>query len=45
MWPNPEETENLATFEGEILNGKLHFYAVGVSIKYLEYYFVKIPIN
>ena len=25
MRPNPQETANLATFTGEILNGKLHF--------------------
>ena len=25
MWPNPEETADLATFTEEILNGKLHF--------------------
>ena len=25
MWPNPQETPDLATFTEEILNGKLHF--------------------
>ena len=25
MWPNPQETADLATFTEEILNGKLHF--------------------
>ena len=28
MWPNPQETGDLATFTEEILNGKLHFCAV-----------------
>ena len=28
MWPNPQETEDLATFAEETLNGKLHFFAV-----------------
>ena len=26
MWPNPQETMDLATFTEEIVNGKLHFY-------------------
>ena len=26
MWPNPQETVELATFTEEILNGKLHFF-------------------
>ena len=25
MWPNPQETADLDTFTGEILNGKLYF--------------------
>ena len=25
MWPNPQETADLVTFNDEILNGKLHF--------------------
>ena len=25
MWPNPQETADLASFTEEILNGKLHF--------------------
>ena len=25
MWPNPQETADLLTFTGEILNGKFHF--------------------
>ena len=25
MWPNPQKTENLVTFNEEFLNGKLHF--------------------
>ena len=25
MWPNPQETAYLVTFDDEILNGKLHF--------------------
>ena len=25
MWPNPEETADLVTFTGKILNEKLHF--------------------
>ena len=25
MWPNPQETADLATFTEENLNGKLHF--------------------
>ena len=25
MWPNPQETEDLATFTEEILNGNLYF--------------------
>ena len=25
MWPNPQETPDLVTFTGEILNGKLRF--------------------
>ena len=25
MWPDPQETADLVTFIGEILNGKLHF--------------------
>ena len=28
MRPNPQETVDLVTFTEEILNGKLHFYAV-----------------
>ena len=28
MWPNPQETEDLATFTNEIPNGKLHFCAL-----------------
>ena len=28
MWPNPQETADLVTFTEEILNVKLHFYAV-----------------
>ena len=33
-WPDPQETTNLVAFTAEILNGKLHFYAVfsGVSV-------------
>ena len=26
MWPNPQETDDLATFAEETLNGKLHFF-------------------
>ena len=26
MWPNLQETADLVTFIGEILNGKLHFF-------------------
>ena len=29
MWPNPQETADLVTFTGEILNGKLHFLCSG----------------
>ena len=25
MWPNPQKTADLVTFNDEILNGKLHF--------------------
>ena len=25
MWPNPQESADLVTFTGEILNGKLYF--------------------
>ena len=25
MWPNPQESADLVTYTGEILNGKLHF--------------------
>ena len=25
MWPNPQETADMATLTEEILNGKLHF--------------------
>ena len=28
MWPDPQEIADLVTFIEEILNGKLHFYAV-----------------
>ena len=28
MWPNPQETVDLATFTEEVLNGKLHFCAL-----------------
>ena len=28
MWPNPQFPADLITFTDEILNGKLHFYAV-----------------
>ena len=34
MWPNSQETTDLATFTEEILNGKLHFLCsvtIGVS--------------
>ena len=31
MWPNPQETVDLATFTEEILNGKLHSFCI-VSI-------------
>ena len=30
MWPNPQEIPDLVTFTEEILNGKLHFYAVWI---------------
>ena len=33
MWPNPQETADLATFTEEIRNGKLHFCAVYVQQK------------
>ena len=29
MWPNSQETPDLATFTVEILNGKLHFLCSG----------------
>ena len=28
MWPNPQKTAYLVKFTEEILDGKLHFYAV-----------------
>ena len=28
MWPNSQETADLVTFTGEIVNEKLHFFAV-----------------
>ena len=31
MWPNPQETADLATFTEEFLNGKLHFCAVAMK--------------
>ena len=31
MWPNPQDTADLATFTKEIFNGKLHFLCSGVS--------------
>ena len=33
MWPNPEETSDLVTINGEIFNGKLHFLR---SVEYLK---------
>ena len=35
MWPNPQETADLVTFTGEILNGKLHFLCSD-SLSYLK---------
>ena len=32
MWPNPRFPADLVTFTQEILNGKLHFFAVSASI-------------
>ena len=32
MWPDPQETADLVTFTGEILNGKLIFCAGWVMI-------------
>ena len=32
MSPNPQETANLVTFNEEILNGKLHFFAVSYPL-------------
>ena len=31
MWPNPQESADLATFTEEILNGKLHFWRSDAS--------------
>ena len=31
MWPNLQETVDLVTFAEEILNGKLHSFAVSLS--------------
>ena len=31
MWPNPQFPAGLVTFTEEILNGKLHFFAVAAS--------------
>ena len=30
MWENPQETADLVTFTEEILNGKFHFFALGI---------------
>ena len=38
MWSNPQETVDLATLTGEILNEKLHFFAVStVSMSEIHY--------
>ena len=36
MWPNPQFPEDLVSFIEEILNGKLHFCAVPVAIKFVK---------
>ena len=33
MWPNPQFSADLVTFTKEILNGKLHFFAVKVVLE------------
>ena len=37
MWPNPQETADLATVTEEILNGKLNFLcSVSIVLEYLR---------
>ena len=35
MWPHPQESADLVTFNEEILNGKLHFLCSAICIVYL----------
>ena len=36
MWPNPQETADLVTFNKESLNGKLHNLCSAIRMKYLS---------
>ena len=40
MWPDSQETADLVTFTEEILNGKLHFYAVFLAEEIVFYKFI-----
>ena len=37
MWPNPQETAELATFIEEIFNGKLHFLCIVVELSLSDF--------
>ena len=45
MWPNPQETADLITFNEEILNEKLHFLCSAFEKVLLEITFGKIVIR
>ena len=44
MWPNPQFPADLITFTKEILNGKLHFCAVLITV-FLGYFFLSFPFS
>ena len=39
MWPNPQESADLVTFTGEILNEKLDFLCSEIILEYNEILF------
>ena len=43
MWPNPQETADLVTFTGEMLNGKLHFLYGVNKFRYFLVRFIRLP--
>ena len=39
MWPNPQESADLVTLTGEILDGKLHFLCEAIAQKSRKQFF------